>query len=273
LQESGEIYGKSLQIMMGKSKAQTQRDLFRPLLSDFIDMRHELVLLAKKIDWKYFEREFSACYSHTGQPSMPVRLMVSSLMLKHLYNLGDETLCEAWKMNPYMQYFSGEAYFQHRFPCDPSDFVHFRKRIGKKGVEKIFSYTVKLHGKDAEEKQQLSDTTVQENNISYPTDAKLAKKIIDKCNKIARKHEVEQRQSYVRKSKELLRASYNAKHPKRAKKAKKATKKLKTIAGRFRENLGFCPKEVIYDRGGRGKRNRQHPGTHAREGLKNRQRI
>ncbi len=35
---------------MEKSKAQTQRDLFHPLLSDFIDMRHEPVLLAKKID-------------------------------------------------------------------------------------------------------------------------------------------------------------------------------------------------------------------------------
>jgi len=53
---------------------------------------------------------------------------LGSLMLKRIYNLGDETLCEAWAMNPYMQYFCGMAHFEYTFPCDPSDFVHFRKR-------------------------------------------------------------------------------------------------------------------------------------------------
>ncbi|MEZ4907567.1 MAG: hypothetical protein R2771_08005 [Saprospiraceae bacterium] len=78
----------------------------------------------------------------------------------------------------------------------------------------------------------LSDTTVQENNTTFPTDAKLAKQIIDKCNKIALEQGIKQRQTYSRISKQLMRDSYNAKHPKRAKKAKKAQKKLKTIAGR-----------------------------------------
>ena len=55
--------------------------------------------------------------------------MIGCLILKHPYNLGDETLAKEWVMNPYMQYFCGETIFQHRFPCDPSDFVHFRKRI------------------------------------------------------------------------------------------------------------------------------------------------
>jgi len=106
---------------------------------------------------------------------MPVRLMVGSLMLKHIYNLGDETLVEAWKMNPYMQYFCGMVHFEHKFPCDLNDFVHFRKRIGEQGVEKIFAYSVLLHGKAALESQTLSDTTIAENNTSFPTDAKLAK--------------------------------------------------------------------------------------------------
>ncbi len=113
--------------MIGKSPDQKQRNLFQPLLSEFIDMSHELVLLAQKIDWKHFEQSFSPYYSTTGQPSMPIRFMVGCLMLKRLYNYGDETLTKAWEMNPYMQYFCGEAHFQHHFPCDPSDFVHFRK--------------------------------------------------------------------------------------------------------------------------------------------------
>jgi IS5 family transposase len=102
--------------------------------------------------------------------------------MDRIYNLGYETLPQAWVMNPYMQYFCGATHFEHRFPFDPSDFVHYRKRIGAKGVEKIFRYSVLIHGKKAQEKRVLSDTTVQENNTTFPRDAKLAKSIIDKCN-------------------------------------------------------------------------------------------
>ena len=65
----------------------------------------------------------------------------------------------------------------------------------------------------------MSDTTVQENNTTFPTDAKLAKKIIDKCNALAEKNNITQRQSYVRISKQLVRDTYNGTHPKRRKKA------------------------------------------------------
>jgi len=223
--------------MIGKSSNQNQRDLFKPLLKDFINLNHELILLADKIDWNYFEKEFSSLYSNTGKPAMPIRLMVGSLMLKRIYNLGDETLTEAWIRDPYMQYFCGMAHFKHRFPCDPSDFVHFRHRIGEKGVEKIFAYSVTIHGKDAKEKKVLSDTTVAQNNTTFPTDAKLAKKIIDKCVAIAKKEGVKQRQTYKRTAKQLVRDTHNRKHPKRRKKAIKADKKLKTIAGRLLREL------------------------------------
>lgn len=218
--------------MIGKTPNQNQRELFRPLLSDFINMHHELVLLSQKIDWKQLEDEFADLYSHTGQPAMPIRLMVGCLILKRIYNLGDETLATTWIMNPYMQYFCGQAYFQHQFPFDPSDFVHFRKRIGEEGFEKIFKYSVDIHGKQAKGKMLLSDTTVQENNTTYSTDAKLAKKVIDLCNSIAGKENLKQRQTYKRTSKQLLRDTHNSNHPKRRKKAIKAQQKLKTLAGR-----------------------------------------
>ncbi len=54
--------------------------------------------------------------------------------------MGYQTLTRNWVMNPYMQYFCGEACFQHKFPCDPTGFVHFKKRIGNEGVEIITSY-------------------------------------------------------------------------------------------------------------------------------------
>ena len=44
--------------MIGKSPDQKQREIFRPLLTEFIDMDHELVLLSHQINWKYFDKEF-----------------------------------------------------------------------------------------------------------------------------------------------------------------------------------------------------------------------
>jgi len=218
--------------MQGKLPQKSQRDLFRPMLVDFIDMGHELVLLEKQIDWGYFEKEFASYYSHTGAPSVPIRLMVGCLMLKHLYNLGDERIPEAWVRDVYFQYFCGGVFFEHKFPFDPSDFVHFRKRVGEEGIGKIFAYSVLLHGKDvaAKSKLVLSDTTVQENNTTFPTDAKLCKKVIDNCNKIAAQEGIEQRRTYTFESKQLLRDTHNGQHPRRAKQAKKAKKRLKTIA-------------------------------------------
>jgi IS5 family transposase len=78
--------------MFGKSSNQNQKNLFSLLLVEFIDQVHELVLLGNKRDWKALERELAPLYSTTGKSAMPVRFMAGCLMLKHLYNLGDETL-------------------------------------------------------------------------------------------------------------------------------------------------------------------------------------
>ena len=223
--------------MIGKSPISNQADLFRPRLVDFIDESHELVLLAKRIDWQYFEDEFRPLYSDKGRTAKPIRLMVGCLLLKQMYNLGDETIAGEWVMNPYMQYFCGEAVFQHRFPFDPSDFVHFRKRIGEEGVRKIFRQSVRLHGKDAEEELMVSDTTVQGNNTEFPTDARLYLQIINRCNSIAKKEGVKQRQRYTEVSKGLMRETHNGNHPKRKKAARAATRKLGTIAGRLVREL------------------------------------
>jgi len=224
--------------MIGKLQ-ENQRELFRTRLEDLINPRHELALLAKAIEWQYFEKEFKPFYSDKGAPSVPIRTMVGCLMLKHLYNLGDDRIPEHWESNVYFQYFCGGVFFEHKFPFDPSDFVHFRNRVGESGMEKIFAYSVKLHGKEVprQTKFVLSDTTVQENNTTFPTDAKLYKKVIDKCNKIAENEGIKQRQKFKKESKQLLRDTYNGQHPKRAKQAKKAKKRLKTIGNKSLRDL------------------------------------
>jgi len=69
---------KTLQIMKGKLPDQKQTSLFEPNLHQIVNPAHELVLLAEKIEWEYFDREFSSHYSHTGKPSVPVRVTSES---------------------------------------------------------------------------------------------------------------------------------------------------------------------------------------------------
>jgi len=147
-------------------------------------------------------------------------------------NLSDEALVEQWTENPYWQYFSGEKVFQTQKPFDPTEFIHFRNRIGKEGAEKLLKVSVQLFGKEAQEKEVLIDSTVQEKNITYPTDAKLHKRIIEKVNKIAQQEGIILRQTYTRTLKQLMIDQRFHNHPKRRKKAKAALRKIKTIAGR-----------------------------------------
>ena len=92
--------------MLGKLQ-ENERELFRTRLEDLINPNHGLALLAKRIDWQYFEDEFKPYYSAKGAPSVPIRTMVGCLMLKHLYNLGDGRVPEQWVRDVYFQYFCG----------------------------------------------------------------------------------------------------------------------------------------------------------------------
>ncbi|MBT8196028.1 MAG: IS5/IS1182 family transposase, partial [Bacteroidia bacterium] len=109
-------------------------------------------------------------------------------------------------------------------------------------------HSIDKHGKDSHDKHVSIDSTPQEKNITYPTDAKLAKKIIDKCVKKAKEQQILLRRTYKRTSKQLLRDTYNPTHPKRRKKANSARRKLKTIAGRLVRELERKLPEGIYSK-------------------------
>ena len=219
--------------MLGKPPNQDQLELFKANLKQILDPKHPLLILAEAIPWKKLEKEFEHLYSHTGAPSHHLRKMIGILLLQRIYNLSDERVVALWRENPYFQYFCGEASFQWEQPCAASDLVHFRKRLGKKGIEALFALSVHMHGnKLAKAKQVLVDTTVQEKNITYRTDAKLYKKVIQRCTTLAQRVGVKLRQSYRYVSQKLFSAQSYAHVAKHAKKASKAVKKLRTLAGR-----------------------------------------
>jgi IS5 family transposase len=226
--------------MLKKLPVQPQLEMFKTVLVSFIHPEHELCLLAKEIDWDNLEKEFAPLYGKVGRPSVPIRTIVGLLLLKQMYNLGDETVIARYLENPYWQHFCGEVYFQYNLPFDPSDFVHFRKRIGEEGMKKIFKQSIDLFGEDnvrREVKEVRVDTTVQEKNITFPTDRKLTEKVIEHCKRISKKEDIKLKRTYtfeIRKLKQQLRF---ARKPKNFKKHIKAQKKLHRIAFRIYQDL------------------------------------
>lgn len=162
-------------------------------LSDMLNQSHPLYLLADKIDWEKFETAFQPLYCQdNGRPGKPIRLMCGLLILKHLRNLSDESVVEQWSENAYYQYFCGMQEFTPSAPCASFELVHFRKRIGEEGIELIFQESIRVNNEDDDDHHHdtaFIDSTVQEKNITYPTDAKLHKKIVKKSSRPCEKAE------------------------------------------------------------------------------------
>ena len=167
-----------------------------PTLHEQCDPRHPLRKLGDGMPWGDFEEAFGEYYSEEGRPAKPVRLMVGLLLLKQMYDQSDEDVVERWVENPYWQQFCGMSDFQWELPCDPSDLVYFRQRIGEQGVALILAVSAQMHGQRAQENEVVVDSTVQEKNVTYPVDTKQYRKIIMRCWKLADKSGVRLRRRY-----------------------------------------------------------------------------
>ena len=179
-----------------------EEDLFRARLDQIIDMKHELVQLAGRLDWDWLDGEIAPLYSDSGRPGIETRFVIGLLLLKHIFALSDEEVCERWVYDPYFQYFTGEEFFQHAFPHERSDLSHWRKRLGEK-LELLLAESLRVaHEAGALRTRDLKrvtvDTTVQPKAITFPTDAKLLHAAIQGLNRLARRHGIRLRQSYLR---------------------------------------------------------------------------
>lgn len=238
-------------------------------LETMLDSKHPLFRLANAVDWSLFEKSFAPLFcADNGRPPKPIRLMTGLLMLKHLRNVSDEQVVAQFTENAYYQYFCGLDAFSTSAPCASSEFVHFRHRIGEEGVELILKESIRVNlviedrkkeendrrnGKDGRgrksDKEQTAfiDSTVQEKNVTFPTDSKLLNKITDHCHKVAKAEGIKVRQSYAREIKCLkLTQRFRGKSHSR-KKVARADRRMRTIAGRLvRELLRKLPSDSKY---------------------------
>ena len=244
--------------MKHRPRRPEQDDLLRPRLVDMIDPRHELVKLAALIDWQVFEREWAGFFpSDKGRPATEPRLVAGLLYLQHTYRLSDEAVVARWVENPYDQHVTGETFFQHRPPIDPSSLTRWRGRIGEDGVEWLLTQTIQAGQKfgvidEDSAKRVVLDTTVMEKNIAYPTDARLYDRARGQLTEPARQAGVDLRQSCARPAPRLVLQVGRYAHAKQFKRMRKALKRLKGYTGRvmrdLRRHLQDIPEGGLRDR-------------------------
>jgi len=212
-------------------------DLFRARLDQIINMKHELVVLADRVDWAWLDEQLADCFSDQGRPAEPVRFMIGMFLLKHTYALADEQVWERWVQDPYFQYFTGEEFFQHALAHERSGMSHWRKRIGGK-LDILLAETLRIaHDAGALKKSDLArvtvDTTVQPKNVTFPTDAKLLETAIQQLGRLARQHGVQLRQPYTRVAARAAMMAGRYAHAKQFKRMNGRIKFLRTRLGRL----------------------------------------
>ena len=227
---------------------QAQREMFRVELEQLVDAGHPLVKLGQQMDWAGFEERLGATYAPAnGAPGRSTRLLVALHYLKYQHDLSDEAVVQQWVENPYWQHFSGEQFFQHELPIDPSSMTRWRQRLGEAGAEAMLKETIatglRMKAIKPTQLQRVNvDTTVQTKAVRFPTDARLYQRATERLVKTARAGGLKIKQSYERVGPQLLMRQSRYAHARQMNRARACTRKLRTHLGRvIREILRQQP--------------------------------
>lgn len=243
-------------------------DFFRLRLDQMIDLRHPLAVLASRMPWQEIEAAVAHRFarkaragtalpeldlfgqtlvrtprpSNAGRPRVPLRIMVSLLYLKHAFNESDEGVVERWAETPTWQYFSGQAYFEHRLPCDATTLVKFRQLLGEEGVEELLAQTINVAAalKLIERKDLRCvavDSTVQEKAIAHPTDSRLLETARTKLVQAAKDLGIKLKQTFQREGQALARQAGRYAHARQFKRMRRAIARQRTIVARLAREI------------------------------------
>ena len=179
--------------------------------------------------------------------------------------------------NPYYQHFCGEAFFQHELPFDRSSLTRWRQRMGEERLQALLQESLSVATRTQAMRPKdlarvIVDTTVQPKAVMFPTDAKLLNRARERLVRLAKKHGLSLRQSYIRVGKLALIKHQRYAHAHQFKRANKALRKLKTYLGRvirdiarrigddtelreaFAQPLGLARRVLAQDRRQRGRK-------------------
>lgn len=110
----------------------------------------------------------------TGRPPLNPRIVLGSLIIKHMCNLDDRETVAQISENIYMQYFLGYPSFTNETPFDASLFVEFRKRLGMENLnainEKIIALKTRIENNQTVGNQPTESTDNEHLDDSQPSD-------------------------------------------------------------------------------------------------------
>ena len=178
------------------SPSQLSIDCFQTPFEQQLNPENRWIVLSRLMPWDEVCNLYlkNVGISPTGCPPMIPRVIIGSMIIKHLCNLDDREAVDQISENIYMQYFLGYSSFSSEPPFDASLFVDFRKRLGMENLnainERIVSLKTKLESKklgseppsdppgsspgESENKGRIIfDATACPQDIAYPTDLDL----------------------------------------------------------------------------------------------------
>jgi IS5 family transposase len=236
-------------------KQEHQDQLFKNRLIDELNPEHELLKLGKVIPWDQIQSDVEPLFTEgQSRPPLPTRLATGLMILQHLYDLSDEQVVRAWVENPYWQAFCGYEFLQWEFPAHPTSLTRWRQRLGPEGLEKVLKVSIGVALKTAtvsepELEKTIVDTTVMPKAITYPNDAKLVQRIIERIVKAADHAGLTLKRTFTRVSKKALHQYQRLMHGKRFKKAQRPLKRLRKYLSKILKDLDphieSCPRELF----------------------------
>jgi transposase, IS5 family len=157
------------------------------LVQQLLDPTHDLLVLARQIDWEAISEALQPYYHRLGRYAKPVRLMVGLHLLKHRLNLSDARVVQGLHENLYWMTFCGidvgtvleqaTTGKPVRF-LDASTMTKWRRRLGPEGthvLEAVLQQQL-VREKILDRRSMVTDTTAQEKHVTYPTDTALLDK-------------------------------------------------------------------------------------------------
>ena len=151
-----------------------------------------LIILGNLIDWTYLMELIKPDLKRTEKGcwwlgrKLRVRIHLAVLMLQMLFKWTDRETERLIKTSAMYQIFSG-IHIISRWSCpDHTKIETFRNRLSEGTYKKIADYIVQLAVSIglADSSKVDIDSTVQEANVSYPSDANLMRRLSDKCYKL-----------------------------------------------------------------------------------------